>query len=164
MQITNFFFKLYLREQIHQFMAGRIKLLKGGVPVSSVDVPVFEYEYDEPGEFDSGCGTFGLDPYVLPHPECLSRFVCTDGSVESSAALFASCIDAMNCAMMVGMTTGYESNDPIALFIHQMVPHHENAVNMAKVCIFSKIQSFADCHQLNVCGISQHYVLLGFTS
>ena len=114
-------------------MAGRIKLLKGGVPVSSADVPAIEYEYDVPGEFDSGCGTFGLDPFVLPHPECLSRFVCTDGTAESSAALFASCIDAMNCAMMVGMTTGYESNDPSALFIHQMVPHHQNAVNMAKV-------------------------------
>jgi hypothetical protein len=121
-------------------MAGRIKLLKDGKPVSSVDVPEFEYEYDVPGEFDSTCGTFGLDPYVLPHPECLSRFVCTEGTADQ----FAACIDAMNCAMMVGMTTGYESNDPIALFIHQMVPHHQNAVNMAKVRLSLHHLKFTD--------------------
>ena len=32
---------------------------------------------------------------------------------EFNAALFAACIDAKNCAMMVGMVAGYESNDTL---------------------------------------------------
>ena len=30
------------------------------------------------------------------------------------------------------MTTGFNSRNPTVLFIHQMIPHHQNAVNMAK--------------------------------
>jgi Domain of unknown function (DUF305) len=112
-------------------MTGRIKLLKDGVAVNLSDEPPIPYEYDIPGEFDTQCGTFGLDGYVLPHSQCLDRFVCLDDS--STNLQFATCIDAMNCAMMVGMTTQYESSNPAALFVHQMVPHHQNAVNMAKV-------------------------------
>jgi Domain of unknown function (DUF305) len=39
--------------------------------------------------------------------------------------------------MMAGMTTGVTStkNSLTALFIHQMVPHHQNAVNMAKALL-----------------------------
>ena len=40
----------------------------------------------------------------------------------------------MNCAMMSGMTTGVVegTQSEAALFLHQMIPHHQNAVNMAK--------------------------------
>ena len=39
----------------------------------------------------------------------------------------------MNCAMMNGMTTSVKgSESEVALFLHQMIPHHQNAVNMAK--------------------------------
>ena len=43
----------------------------------------------------------------------------------------------MNCFMMVGMTTyADKGNDgDVALFNHQMIPHHENAVNMAKALL-----------------------------
>jgi uncharacterized protein (DUF305 family) len=43
----------------------------------------------------------------------------------------------MNCAMMVGMTTYvYDKyGGDVALFNHQMIPHHENAVNMAKALL-----------------------------
>jgi hypothetical protein len=37
--------------------------------------------------------------------------------------------------MLVGMTTNIESQSAIALFVHQMVPHHQNAVNMAKALL-----------------------------
>ena len=33
--------------------------------------------------------------------------------------------------MLDGMTTGISSNDPSVLFIHQMIPHHQNAVNVS---------------------------------
>lgn len=49
---------------------------------------------------------------------------------------FSQCIDSMNCHMMVGMTTSVKNvEDETALFIHQMIPHHQNAVNMAKALI-----------------------------
>ena len=38
----------------------------------------------------------------------------------------------MNCAMTVGMTSNIHMVSSIALFIHQMIPHHQNAVNMCK--------------------------------
>jgi hypothetical protein len=43
-------------------------------------------------------------------------------------------MDAMNCAMMVGMTT-HATTSEIGLFIHQMIPRHQNAVNMAKALL-----------------------------
>lgn len=39
--------------------------------------------------------------------------------------------------MFKGMTTGIKSESEIALFIHQMIPHHQNAVNMAKTLLHS---------------------------
>jgi Domain of unknown function (DUF305) len=38
---------------------------------------------------------------------------------------------------MQGMTTGIRSESEIALFAHQMIPHHQNAVNMAKTLLIS---------------------------
>lgn len=120
---------------IHQYMSGRIKILKNGVPVSGGDEPSIDYRYDTPGEFDGKCGTFGLDPFQLPNVQCPDQFVCIGDTTDPGLVQFASCIDAMNCAMLSGMTTQYASSSPVALFIHQMVPHHQNAVNMAKVLL-----------------------------
>jgi len=47
----------------------------------------------------------------------------------------------MNCAMLDGMTTMYggdaasEMINDIILFLRQMIPHHQNAVNMAKAAM-----------------------------
>ena len=120
-------------------MTGRIKLLKNGVPVNETDAPPIEYVYDTPGEFDEQCGTFGLDNYELPNLECPETFVCLDDVTDAALVSYASCIDAMNCAMVAGMTTKYSANSPVALFIHQMIPHHQNAVNMAKVLLKQNI-------------------------
>jgi Domain of unknown function (DUF305) len=115
-------------------MAGRIKLLKDGQSISTEDEPPLGYSYAEPGEFDKSCGTYGLGNYQLPHPECPETFVC-DASTENQP--FASCIDAMNCHMFASMTTGMSSQSNVALFIHQMIPHHQNAVNMAKALLIT---------------------------
>jgi len=122
---------------IHRFMTGRIKLTdSSGVLAQTADAPELGYEfgansdgYEDPGSYDDTCGTFGLDNYQLPNDECPSRFVCGDRS------LFSGCIESMNCAMVAGMTTKKTANSDIALFIHQMIPHHQNAVNMAKALI-----------------------------
>lgn len=118
-------------------MSGRIKLLQEDTLVQSNHHPALPYEYDIPGNFDTQCGTYGLDDFQLPHPECPDRFVCDVPEDNRGLANFSSCIEAMNCHMLVGMTTNSESESPTALFIHQMVPHHQNAVNMAKALLKS---------------------------
>ena len=42
--------------RIHQFMAGRIKLLKNGQPIHEPDDPAMYFEMETPGEFDEMCG------------------------------------------------------------------------------------------------------------
>jgi hypothetical protein len=119
---------------IHQFMTGRIKLVRNGVPVSNTNDPPLGYKYDEPGPFDLQCGTFGLDDFQLPNPECPYEFVC-DPAPENQA--FSECIDAIHCHMFAGMTTKVSSHSEIALFLHQMIPHHQNSVNMAKTLLMT---------------------------
>lgn len=118
-------------------MTGRIKLLNeiGDLVQPNDDLPEIPYEYDNPSEFDANCGTFGLDEFQLPHPECPERFVCNVPSDNPGLANYTKCIEAMDCAMLAGMTTNIESQSRTALFIHQMVPHHANAVNMAKALL-----------------------------
>ena len=114
-------------DQIHEFMSARIKLLKGGVPVNPIDSPPLGYEYDQPGPFDKKCGTYDLDAFQTPgNSQCPSTFVCGVDELDSQESVqFADCINAMNCHMFAGMTTGVTDNSPVALFIHQMIPHHQ---------------------------------------
>ena len=117
-------------------MSGRIKLLKNGIPIQEDDVPELGYEYDVPGVHDNQCGTYGLDSFQLPHDECPEKFVCDTENEREELKQFASCIDSMNCHMMAGMTSSVSGDmDEVALFIHQMIPHHQNAVNMAKALL-----------------------------
>jgi hypothetical protein len=120
---------------IHEFMTGRIKLLKNGIPINENNIPNITYSYRVPGSFDQNCGTFGLDGYQLPNDECFSRFVCDIPEDDANLKLYSQCIDAMNCQMLAGMTTKATSNSGVALFIHQMIPHHQNAINMAKATL-----------------------------
>ncbi|CAB9498173.1 expressed unknown protein [Seminavis robusta] len=127
---------------IHEWMAGRIKFTKNGTVLNELDVPTlgFEFDYNTPllSDFDKECGTFGLGDYQIPgHPHCPDQFVCDkdDPAIDPKMAQFGSCIDAMNCHMLVGMTTGIKAQDERALFVHQMIPHHQNAVNMAKALL-----------------------------
>jgi Domain of unknown function (DUF305) len=120
---------------IHELMTGRIKLLKNGVPVTRKNTPSLKYEYDSPGSFDKQCGTFGLDDYQLPNKQCFDRFVCDVPETDPNLKLYAQCIEAMNCHMLTGMTSMATSNSGVALFIHHMIPHHQNAVNMAKATL-----------------------------
>merc|ERR1719162_2290813 len=52
----------------------------------------------------------------------------------------------MNCAMLAGMTTNVNVDSALALFNHQMIPHHQNAVNMCKALLIS---GEADCDDLS---------------
>jgi len=126
---------------VHSDMTGRIKLLDAnGEMLSTENVPEIPYEYDIVTEYDQKCGTFGLDSFQLPNAKCPDHFVCDAG--EGIVGTFGACVDSMNCAMLNGMTTTYGGdnigsdflNDAI-LFMRQMIPHHQNAVNMAKAAL-----------------------------
>jgi hypothetical protein len=121
---------------IHEFMGGRIKLTKNGQVLNELDTPDRGYKYDVPSAFDEQCGSFGLGNFELPNPLCPAKFVCVDDEDDSQELRdFSHCIDAMNCHMMSGMTTGIQAKSEAALFVHQMIPHHQNAVNMAKLLL-----------------------------
>lgn len=125
-------------------MTGRIKLLRGGVEVSEADDPPLDFEYAAPGEFDKTCGSFGLDEFQLPNNLCPPRFVCGATGADQALQNFSACIEAQNCAMLAGMTTGISAQSETALFIHQMIPHHQNAVNMAKTLLQTEILDCPD--------------------
>jgi len=117
---------------IHNLMSGRIKWVdSSGNVLQEENTPEIPYEYEVASDFDQDCGTYGISDYQLPHPECPAEFVCDsdDG--------FSQCIDAMNCRMTAGMTTNASAGTAAALFIHMMIPHHRNAVNMAKALMYS---------------------------
>lgn len=123
---------------IHEFMGGRIKVTQNGRVLVPLDIPSlgfkYDYETDIISEFDHQCGTYALGEFQLPNPKCPDRFVCgldddpaivgKSGGVDPGVKQFAQCIDAMNCHMLSGMTTGIKAMDERALFVHQMIPHH----------------------------------------
>jgi hypothetical protein len=124
---------------IHKFMSVRIKLLKNGLPISNVDKPATHYQEKEPpSDFDRQCGSYGLGDFALPNALCPDRFVCGVEDASEELQQFSACIDAANCFMMAGMTTGVQATEGTALFLHQMIPHHGNAVNTAKTLLKSK--------------------------
>lgn len=126
---------------IHEFMTGRIKFVdENNVPLNHKgDTPEIPYNYydDAPSEYDKSCGTFNLANFRLPQQECPSMFVCDKPSIDTPVGKFADCLESMNCAMTMGMTSYVNNNSAIALFIHQMIPHHQNAVNMCKALMKS---------------------------
>jgi len=124
---------------IHQYMSGRIKLIGAdGKKVSEKDTPELGFEYDMPSSYDKECGTHNTGDFQLPNKMCPEAFVCEVPESNAPLKNFASCIESMNCAMVNGMTTYVKSDSQIALFVHQMIPHHQNAVNMAKALLKSE--------------------------
>lgn len=130
----------------------------------------YVYDYDEPGlisDFDRECGTFNLGQFQLPHPQCQEKFVCMEAEsdkdlVDPKMRQFAQCIDAMNCHMMVAMSTKVSSGTELALFLHQMIPHHQ--VNFLGVLwVQSRSQSSYSSCLLNLLCIvlSQNAVSFG---
>ncbi|KAJ1456122.1 hypothetical protein M885DRAFT_616650 [Pelagophyceae sp. CCMP2097] len=120
---------------IHNSMSGRIKIMAGDEPVNAFDSPPLGYAYDVVSAYDAECGTVGLDAYQSGKGKCSTEFVCLDGTESSAQQAFAGCLYSMDCAMQSHMKSTVHDTVPIVTFIHQMVPHHQNAVNMAKALL-----------------------------
>ena len=114
---------------VHSGMSARIKLLdeEGNLVNPDSNTPEIPYDYATISEYDESCGTFNLTDWQLPNDQCVPRFVCGD----DEASVFKNCVDSMNCRMMASMTS-MAGESIVGTFCRQMIPHHENAINMAK--------------------------------
>jgi hypothetical protein len=80
------------------------------------------------GPLDKECGTTGLEGWDSS-PTCFRRsHIC-----GSTSASFNKCMAAADCKMQAEMSVG--DANPINAFMRQMIAHHENAVNQAKIVL-----------------------------
>jgi uncharacterized protein (DUF305 family) len=136
---------------------------KDGTPVFFPATDV-EYYGEAPGALDVACGTNGLDEFKSGTGKCDDIFVCeADGLTlagTTTSEKYGSCLDAMDCYMEWHMRTTLNA-DPDINFLEQMIPHHVNAVNMAKALI--KLKPPADGTELkmilhNIVNVQSHQV------
>lgn len=125
---------------IHNGMSGRIKLVTGErstTHLQAANLPAL-YTHSVPANFDNGCGTFGLDAYsgakICPAQDT-NKFLCAADNATTAVTNFNECLHAMDCAMHTEMRVAAHHDDPLTTFMHQMIPHHHNAVNMAKTVL-----------------------------
>ena len=86
-----------------------------------------------PNAIDLTCGTFGIENFAPSGSSaCTERFLCGDLNTT-----YEKCIQAIDCMMNEGMRVdGHDTHqDSLATFAQQMIPHHQNAVNMAKTLL-----------------------------
>mmetsp|Transcript_20009 Transcript_20009/g.53279 ORF Transcript_20009/g.53279 Transcript_20009/m.53279 type:complete len:458 (+) Transcript_20009:265-1638(+) len=116
---------------IHNAMSGRIKIADNGVLRQEADAPALPYEYATVEPFDEACGTYNVAPYEDYMTVCHGmKFVCNTGD-----SAYGECLNALDCAMHEEMRVDYSPEDPLITFLDQMIPHHVNAVNMAKTTL-----------------------------
>ena len=127
---------LFFMCNVHNYMAGRIKVYENGVPLNPEDTPALLKEPDVVSEYDQSCGTVGVGDYTRDSGKCpYDAFICTEGDETPEQLLFGECMYALDCHMNYNMKSILANSDPIVTFIHQMIPHHQNAVNMARVSV-----------------------------
>ena len=87
--------------------------------------------YVTQSKFDAKCGTAGINQFALTDEYCPEQiFLC-----NTSSTTFSDCMSAIDCQMRYEMATAEFDSNPLVTFMHQMIPHHQNAVNMAKIAL-----------------------------
>merc|ERR1719271_331311 len=120
---------------IHAGMSGIIKIADattGAVVSTKTAATTLPADYYKtPTTYDKSCGSYGIDAFQTSKGACGNEhFVCTTAATPSGS--FGDCLSSMDCAMDYNMKTTLDSNDVVS-FMWQMIPHHKNAVNMAKL-------------------------------
>jgi len=130
---TEFFYFCH----IHIGMTGRAVVYSdASTPKVTADPIAIGYEYDfnvDGGisEFDANCGTFNVSQFT---DVCSQTFLCSDNEPIASPSSIDECFTAIDCAMHEEMRVNVNS-DAVVTFVNQMIPHHRNAVNMAKIIL-----------------------------
>jgi len=118
---------------IHHGMSGLIRVTDPEENANSL-VQQFDPEtyYKELYTFDSNCGTSASSKYHHQKEKYCpgQNFLCNKQHNEE----FFECMEAISCKMNYEMRVE-ESMNPLVVFMHQMIPHHENAVNMARIAL-----------------------------
>jgi len=94
----------------------------------------------DPSDFDEKCGTWNTGPYApgaAQYPHCKGKkFLCSDEqNSEAPENDFNECLEAIDCQMHREMAVSAEGATMAATFLRQMIPHHANAVAMAKTLL-----------------------------
>ena len=73
-----------------------------------------------------------MDPYHSKQDEFCSKqdFLC-----DRTGSDFSNCMQAINCKMNYMMRVKEVADNPLAVFMQQMIPHHENAVQMSRIAM-----------------------------
>jgi len=123
--------KLYYFCHIHAEMSANIVVHGASAAAESPQLHD-EYFVEPPtiSDFDAHCGTVGVSPYD-GHGTCADKHFLCGSDLDST---FNHCLQAIDCKMHVEMAVQTDS-DPAATFMRQMIPHHANAVSMAKVLL-----------------------------
>ncbi|CAJ1397320.1 unnamed protein product [Effrenium voratum] len=132
---------IYYFCHIHSKMSGKIVIKNAdGSAVTQADgqplVNAQELPLYSPATLsgtDLACGTAGVGPFAGGgERQCAERFLC--GNLDTT---FERCMQAIDCKMKAEMLdeTSVDHGNQVAVFMQQMIPHHLNAVNMAKILL-----------------------------
>jgi len=132
---------LYYFCHIHSKMSGRIIISKEYNP----DTEMSLYPTDYVNVFDGVCGTSGTSKFSRfggrGHKSCNKR-VFVPGKIDSQ---YEECLDAIDCKQYNEMRVpNADHGDMVAVFSQQMISHHQNAVNMAKLSLKHYEKEFDD--------------------
>jgi len=117
---------------IHSGMSGLIQVTN---PAEDANKLVQKFDprqyYMQADKFDTSCGTSEVSQYHTNKEKYCpgQNFLC-----EHQNKKFSSCMEAIGCKMNYEMRVEEDSN-PLVVFMDQMIPHHVNAVNMAKIAL-----------------------------
>jgi len=118
---------------IHKGMSGMIRVTDPVENKNELVQPFYPNKYyTQHSEFDTICGTSQVSKfhhdkqYYCPN----MNFLCHN----NHNPVFSLCMEAIDCKMNYEMRVEEHPN-PLVVFMHQMIPHHENAVNMARIAL-----------------------------
>jgi hypothetical protein len=132
---------IYYFCHIHSKMSGKIEIYTdASLSTLAGSGPELElYEVIVRDDFDKTCGTTGTSKFKAGGvKDCKQQFF---GGTHDSE--WENCLQAIDCQMhwdMYGKTQS-DATDKVKAFMQQMIPHHQNAVNMAKVILKQATQA-----------------------
>jgi len=126
---------IYYFCHIHSKMSGKI-IIKNtdGTPYESSTKEKELYKPITNDSHDTKCGTTAASPYAVDGSKNCGDVQFFGGTISSD---YEKCLHSLDCKMhheMYAQTT-VDSNDKVAVFMQQMIPHHVNAINMAKLLL-----------------------------